>query len=84
MPPIVTAMKPDVVKFMSEKVVPDMAAAMGDQPFDPKTHKGFGVSFMEDKMEWHYLPMSAAQYATATQDIESLYSVPSRIMGLAG
>jgi transketolase len=49
-----------------------------------QTHKGFGVSFMEDKMEWHYLPMSAAQYATATGDIESLYNVPARIMGLAG
>lgn len=34
--------KPDVVKFMSEKVVPEMAAALGEPPFDPKTHKGFG------------------------------------------
>lgn len=35
-------MKPDMVKFMSEKVTPDMAAAMGEKPFDPATHTGFG------------------------------------------
>jgi transketolase len=30
-----------------------------------KTVKGCGVSFMENKMEWHYLPMSEDQYKTA-------------------
>ncbi len=30
-----------------------------------KTVKGSGVSFMEDKMEWHYLPMSDDQYQKA-------------------
>lgn len=30
-----------------------------------KTVKGCGVSFMENKMEWHYLPMSEDQYQTA-------------------
>jgi transketolase len=34
-----------------------------------RTHKGCGVSFMEDKMEWHYLPMSAEQYALAVQEV---------------
>ncbi len=29
------------------------------------TVKGKGVSFMENRMEWHYLPLSAAQYAAA-------------------
>jgi hypothetical protein len=27
---------------MSEKVVPDMAAALGEKPFDPATNTGFG------------------------------------------
>jgi transketolase len=32
--------------------------------------KGRGVSFMEDKMEWHYLPMTEAQYQEAVAEIE--------------
>jgi cytochrome c553 len=34
--------KPEVVKFMHEVVVPEMAAAMGQPPYDPATGKGFG------------------------------------------
>jgi hypothetical protein len=34
--------KPDVSKFMAEKVVPEMASILGMQPFDPKTKQGFG------------------------------------------
>ena len=37
-----------------------------------KTIKGRGVHFMENRMEWHYLPLSAAQYQQAIQDIESV------------
>jgi transketolase len=33
-----------------------------------ETHKGMGVSFMTDKMEWHYLPMTAAQYQQALDE----------------
>lgn len=36
------AEKPEVSKFMAEKVVPEMAAAIGMKPYDPKTHDGFG------------------------------------------
>lgn len=36
------AEKPEVSKFMAEKVVPAMASAMGQAPYDPATHKGFG------------------------------------------
>jgi hypothetical protein len=36
------AEKPEVSKFMAEKIVPEMAAAMGETPYDPTTHKGFG------------------------------------------
>jgi len=35
-----------------------------------KTVKGSGISFMEDKLEWHYLPMSDEQYQQAIEEIE--------------
>ena len=34
--------KPEVVKFMMEKVVLEMATALGEAPFDPATKVGFG------------------------------------------
>lgn len=34
-----------------------------------RTIKGHGVSFMEDRMEWHYLPLSEAQYQQAVREI---------------
>ena len=34
-----------------------------------RTVKGSGVSYMENKMEWHYLPMSDEQYLTAINEI---------------
>ena len=34
-----------------------------------RTVKGSGVSYMENKMEWHYLPMSDEQYRTAINEI---------------
>jgi transketolase len=37
------------------------------------TVKGKGVEYMEDKMEWHYLPMTDEQYAHATALIRSVY-----------
>ncbi len=33
------------------------------------TKKGNGVSFMENKMEWHYLPLSADQYQQALEEV---------------
>lgn len=36
------AEKPEVSKWMAEAVVPAMAKAMGMQPYDPATQKGFG------------------------------------------
>lgn len=36
-----------------------------------KTIKGSGVSFMENKMEWHYLPMNEEQYTCAMKEILS-------------
>jgi len=34
-----------------------------------KTVKGNGVSFMENRMEWHYLPMTDEQYLQALKEI---------------
>lgn len=36
-----------------------------------RTRKGCGVSFMEGKMEWHYLPIDAEQYRQAVHEITS-------------
>jgi transketolase len=34
-----------------------------------RTVKGKGVSFMEGRLEWHYLPLDAAQYARALAEV---------------
>jgi transketolase len=34
-----------------------------------KTRKGCGVSFMENQMEWHYLPLTADQYEQALREV---------------
>lgn len=36
-----------------------------------RTVKGHGVSFMENKMEWHYLPLSADQFRSAIAEIDA-------------
>jgi transketolase len=36
-----------------------------------KTTKGKGVSFMENRMEWHYLPLKAEQYQKAIEELDS-------------
>lgn len=38
------AKTPELTKFMMEKVVPEMASLLGEQPYDPATHKGFGCA----------------------------------------
>ena len=35
------------------------------------TVKGKGVSFMENRMEWHYLPLSSEQYAAALREVDA-------------
>lgn len=37
-----------------------------------RTVKGHGVGFMENRMEWHYLPLTDEQYRGAIRDIDSL------------
>lgn len=38
-----------------------------------ETVKGRGVSYMESRLEWHYLPMSAEQYEQATGEVRKRY-----------
>jgi hypothetical protein len=38
------AEKPVIAKYMAEKIVPEMASAMGMKPYDPATHQGFGCT----------------------------------------
>ncbi len=35
-----------------------------------RTKKGSGISFMEERMEWHYLPLNEEQYNVALQEID--------------
>ena len=35
-----------------------------------ETTKGAGISFMENRMEWHYLPLKEEQYNQAIQELE--------------
>lgn len=37
-----------------------------------RTTKGHGISFMSDRVEWHYLPMKDDHYARALAELESL------------
>lgn len=37
------------------------------------TVKGKGVEYMENKMEWHYLPMTEEQYEEARRNIREVY-----------
>ncbi len=40
-----------------------------------KTVKGYGVSFMENTVDWHYLPMSDDQFLKALSDINKLREI---------
>lgn len=42
-----------------------------------RTVKGKGVSYMEDRLEWHYLPMTPAQYEQARADVNQRYGLAS-------
>jgi len=41
----------------------------GPRAIVARTRKGCGVSFMENKVEWHYLPMTEAQYRQALAEV---------------
>ena len=44
-----------------------------------KTTKGSGVSYMENKFEWHYLPMNEEQYKTAISETTAAGAKKSQV-----
>ncbi|MFL5814861.1 MAG: transketolase [Bdellovibrionia bacterium] len=50
-----------------------LSAPRGSRPVCilARTVKGKGVRYMEDRMEWHYLPMKKEQYEQALLDLEN-------------
>ncbi len=44
-------------------------SASGTRIIIARTRKGCGVSFMENRMEWHYLPMTEEQYRQAVREV---------------
>ena len=53
-----------------------VAQAIATTPHAPSaivanTKKGCGVSFMENRFEWHYLPLSDELYAQAVRELNS-------------
>lgn len=53
-----------------ETVLTDPAIADSPHCIICRTVKGKGISFMENKMEWHYLTMNDAQYLQALKEVE--------------
>lgn len=47
------------------------------------TIKGKGVSYMEDKLEWHYLPMSPVQYQQACAEVADRYLTTTTLSNAA-
>lgn len=45
--------------------------ATGPRCIIAKTVKGHGVSFMQNRVEWHYLPMKDEQYAQAVSETQT-------------
>lgn len=52
-------------------------AASAPRAIIARTRKGCGVSFMENRMEWHYLPLTEAQYRQAVEEVNQACGTPS-------
>jgi len=52
--------------------------SMGPRCIIARTVKGHGVSYMANRVEWHYLPMKDEQYAQALSELDVPGSAPSR------
>jgi transketolase len=53
-----------------------VAASVGPRCIIARTTKGHGVSYMADRMEWHYLPMKDDQYAQALRELDAAHPGP--------
>ena len=60
------------------RVIDQLTATPNGKPklLIARTVKGKGVSYMENRLEWHYLPMNADQYAQACTDVSERYLIP--------
>jgi transketolase len=60
----------------SPEALDSALASRGDGPLVIllRTVKGRGVSFMEGRMEWHYLPLNESQYQQAIRELTELES----------
>ena len=56
--------------------LPEQAADNREKPtcIIAHTTKGAGISFMANRLEWHYLPMTEEQYQQALQEVELAYA----------
>jgi transketolase len=59
------------------EVTGTLSSATGPAVIVAKTKKGCGVSFMEDRMEWHYLPLNAVQYEQACREVKQQCAMSS-------
>lgn len=55
--------------YAFESALADEAIRTGPTAIILQTVKGHGVSFMADRMDWHYLPMTAEQYQQAIAEV---------------
>jgi transketolase len=53
----------------ANSICPALDCTDGPVAIVAKTTKGCGVSFMEDQMAWHYLPMTEEQYQQAALEV---------------
>jgi transketolase len=53
------------------EIIEQTAPCIGPRFILLNTIKGNGISFMENKLEWHYLPMTDVQYSLALQELEA-------------
>lgn len=54
-----------------------LRASNGPRCVIARTVKGHGISFMQDKVEWHYLPMTESHFAQAIEETRQGRSVAS-------
>ena len=57
-------------RFLFQVAVILLSSALA-RPLVAQTTFGRGVSFMESRIEWHYLPMNDEQYAQALAEVAS-------------
>lgn len=57
--------------FSLDRAYDSVKSSDGPRCIIARTVKGHGVSYMENRVEWHYLPMQDEQYAQALSELDS-------------